>query len=77
MPLNPLALMKLAGLRKKFQENHPKMVAFLKSQIAPGLPEGTILEISVTRPGEEKVTANIKVNETDTELMRELWDALH
>lgn len=36
------------------------------------VPEGTIIEISVTRPGEEPITTNLKVTQSDLELVEEL-----
>ncbi len=72
MAINPMKLMKLGGLRKKFEENHPKVLAFLGSVIAPGLPEGTILEVTVKKPGEEPVTSNMKLTAADLEIIREL-----
>ena len=37
-----------------------------------GITEGTIIEITVTRPGEQPITSNIKVLQSDLELMEEL-----
>ena len=72
MPLNPMKLMKLGGLRKKFEEGHPKVLSFLGAVIAPGLPEGTVLELTVTKPGEAPVTTNMRLTAADMELLREL-----
>jgi len=76
MGLNPMSLMKLAGLRKRLAENHPKVAAFLGSVIGSGLPEGTILEVTVTKPGEAPVTTNMRVSQSDVEIMREISEAL-
>lgn len=72
MAMNPLALMKLAGLGRKFKKNHPKVVSYLRAVIAPGLPEGSILEITVTKPGAAPVTTNMRVTAEDIELLQEL-----
>ena len=74
MPVNPMKLMKLAGIRKKFEEGHPKVVAFFSAVIAPGLPEGTVIELTVTKPGEAPVTSSMKVSAEDAALMQELKD---
>ena len=58
--------------RNKFQKNHPKFVAFLNRCFAGGLKEGTIIEITVTNPGEAPITSNIKVQQSDLELLEEL-----
>lgn len=37
-----------------------------------GITEGTIIEVTVTKPGEAPVTANMKVQASDIELVNEL-----
>ena len=49
--LNPASVMKLMNAKKKFSDNHPKFVAFLNMIFSKGITEGTIIEITVTRPG--------------------------
>ena len=58
----------------KFTANHPKFVAFLNTIFSTGVTEGTVIEITVTRPGEEPITTNMKVMQSDLELMNELKD---
>lgn len=70
--MNPAKLMKVMNAKKKFSENHPRFVAFLEMIFSRGITEGTIIEITVTRPGEQPVTSNIKVQQSDIELMEEL-----
>lgn len=70
--MNPAAMMKLMGAKNKFEANHPKFVAFLSAVLKGGIPEGTIIEISVTKPGMEKMTTNMKVLQTDLELLEQL-----
>ena len=70
--MNPASIMKLMGARNKFQKNHPKFVAFLSRCFAGGLKEGTIIEITVTNPGEAPITSNIRVQQSDLELLEEL-----
>ena len=72
MGLNPLQLMKLFGMNKKFQKNHPKVSSFFRTHFAGGLTEGTVLEISVTKPGEETVSTNMRVLKSDLDLIEEL-----
>lgn len=74
MAFNPAALMKLMGAKKKFTQNHPKFEAFVKAVFLGhgSVPGGTIIEISVTRPGEEPITTNLKVTQSDLELVEEL-----
>ena len=67
--MNPASIMKLMSAKNKFQKNHPKFVAFLNRCFAGGLKEGTIIEITVTNPGEAPITSNIKVQQSDLELL--------
>lgn len=70
--MNPASIMKLMSAKNKFSDNHPKFVAFLSMIFSRGITEGTIIEITVTRPGEAPVTSNMKVLQSDLELMEEL-----
>lgn len=72
--MNPASLMKIMNAKNKFTENHPKFVAFLNAVFSSGITEGTIIEITVTRPGEEPVTTNMRVKQSDLDLMNELQD---
>lgn len=72
MAMNPASLMKMMTLKNKFEKNHPKFLAYLKAVFSRPMEPGTILEVTVTRPGEQPVTANIVVNEEDLELLNEL-----
>ena len=51
--MNPASLMKIMNARNKFVENHPKFAAFLNAVFSAGITEGTVIEITVTKPGEE------------------------
>ena len=70
--INPASVMKLMRAKNKFTENHPKFVAFLSMIFSKGITEGTIIEITITRPGEEPITSNMRVQQSDLELMEEL-----
>lgn len=70
--MNPASIMKIMNAKNVFTNNHPKFVAFLKNVFSRPIEEDTIIEITVTRPGEEPMTANIKVLASDLELMQEL-----
>ena len=70
--MNPMALMKLMQMKNQFSAAHPKFEAFLKMMFSRKLEEGTVLEMTITRPGEEPVTSNIKVSQSDIEMFEEL-----
>lgn len=70
--MNPATLMKIMSAKKQFESNHPKFLAFIKAAFGTGIVEDTIIEISVTKPGCETITSNIKVKQSDLDLLQEL-----
>lgn len=70
--VNPASIMKLMNAKNKFAANHPKFSAFLNAVFKGGIQEGTIIEITVTKPGEAPITSNLRVSQSDIELMQEL-----
>ena len=73
--MNPAVLMKLMSAKAQFEQSHPKVISFLKTVFSRPIEEGTILELTVTRPGEEPVT-NLKVKDSDLALMESLKDLM-
>lgn len=70
--INPSSIMKIMSAKNKFTSNHPKFEAFFRAVFAQGIEEGTIVEITVKKPDQEALTTNIKVQQSDLELMEEL-----
>lgn len=70
MAMNPAMLMKMMQARNQFASNHPKFSAFLGMIFRNGVTEGTVIEISVQKPGEEKITSNIRIQQSDLELLQ-------
>lgn len=70
--MNPTSILKLMSAKAQFERSHPKFMAFVKKILSRPLEEGTIVEITVTEPGREPLTANIKVQQSDLELLAEL-----
>ena len=70
--INPMSMMKMMQAKNKFTENHPRFVQFLGAAFSGGIEEDTIIEISVQKPGQNKITSNIKVKQSDLELLAEL-----
>lgn len=70
--INPMSMMKMMQAKNKFTENHPKFVQFLGAAFSGGIEEDTIIEISVEKPGQNRITSNIKVKQSDLELLEEL-----
>ena len=74
--MNTAILMKLMAAKNTFANNHPKFVAFLSTVFRDRIEEGTIIEISVQKPGQEKVTSNLKVQQTDLDLLQGLKELM-
>ena len=72
--MNPQNVMRLMAAFNTFRSNHPKFVSFAQMMLKRGIDEGTIIEITVTRPQEEPVTSNMKVTQSDLELFASLKD---
>lgn len=72
--MNPASLFKIKQAMGCFQGTHPKFISFLRDVFGAGIPEGSVIEISVTKPGMDKVTTNIKVQQSDLELLDGLRD---
>ena len=67
--INPAAAMKVMKAKNQFVSNHPKFAAFFRNVLTGGVQEGT-----VTRRGEEPMTTNMRVQQSDIELFQNLKD---
>ena len=72
--VNPMSIKKLMDARNTFSANHPRFSAFFTNVFGSGVPEDTIFEITVTKPGQKPVTTNMKVTQSDLELFQELQE---
>lgn len=72
--MNPQALFKIKGALETFRSNHPKFAMFLADMVGREIGPDTIIEVTVTRPGEAPVTSNLKVQQSDIELFETLKD---
>lgn len=70
--MNPTSILKFLSAKKQFEDNHPKFEAFVRAVLSRPLEEGTVVEITVARPGEQPMTGNIKLLQSDLELLAEL-----
>ena len=59
--MNPIEMMQFAKDIENFKQNHPKVANFLAIEFSKGLPEGSILELKISRPGEEDRVSNMRV----------------
>ena len=53
MMINPITVMKMLNERHQFIQNHPEFYPFLKENFGNGIEPGTVIEVRVTRPGED------------------------
>ena len=72
--MNPQALMQFMSAINTFKSNHPKFASFMERYMKSGLPEGSVIEITVTEPGAEPVTTHMKVLQSALELIQSLKD---
>ena len=70
--MNPTDLYKIAGMKNQFDRNHPGVARFLQAITRRQLTEGTVIEVSVTYPGEQPMVTNMKVGAQDLEMIRQL-----
>ena len=65
-------MMKISGAWNTFKKNHPKFPAFCQAISLKGIREGCIIEITFTTPEGEKIETNLKVKDSDLELLKQL-----
>ena len=70
--MNPAAMFKIMQAKNTFTKNHPKLEAFLRNVMADKIVEGTVIEVSIQRPGEEAITTHIRVQQSDIDLVQSL-----
>lgn len=76
MNLNPAALMKIISAKNIFDKNHPKLKNYFAAVKEKGIQEGSVIQIKITNPDDEPMLANIKVQQSDLELLTELAEML-
>ena len=65
-------MMKLGGLWGKFTKNHPKFPQFIKAVQKNGLKVDTIIDVKITYPDGSVVDSNLKITDTDLQIIEEL-----
>ena len=71
---NPASMMKIMSGYKTFENTHPKFIAFIRTMMGKGIVEGTVLELTVTNPGQDPVTTNIRVQQSDLDFLMSLQE---
>lgn len=70
--MNPMKLLQIKPLFDKFNATHPRIKPFINAVATNGLEVGTIMEVSVKTPDGRNFTTNLKVTESDLELVQAL-----
>jgi hypothetical protein len=65
-------VMKLMNFQNRFVQTHPKFAAFFHNVLAQGMEEGSVIEITVTKPDGTATTGNMRVQQSDLEMLQEL-----
>lgn len=74
--MNPMNLLQLTNAWKRFNENHPKLITFLSAVNSRGMKEGSQIEIKVTAPDGDKMSATIRLTSDDIALFKEMGELL-
>ena len=72
MALNPMKLLELKNLWTAFTVRHPKFPQFLTAVQQAGIPEGTVIEVTITPPDGKTFTSNLKVTAEDIDAVKSL-----
>lgn len=65
-------LLKLGGLWAKFSKNHPKFPSFVKAVQKNGVKPDMVIDIKITYPDGNSIDSNLKVTESDIQMLEEL-----
>jgi hypothetical protein len=66
------AVMKIKGAWDTFSKNHPKFVPFVQAVGREAITDGTIIEIKVTSPQGKEYNTNMKITQSDLDLLEQI-----
>ncbi|MCR4694343.1 MAG: hypothetical protein K5773_03350 [Pseudobutyrivibrio sp.] len=69
MGFNPADIFKVRSAASTFNANHPKLLPFFNAAKTKVMTPGSVIEIAVTDPNGEKIETNLKVQESDIDLI--------
>lgn len=72
MAINPMKLLEIRNLWSAFTRRHPKFPQFLTAVQQAGIPEGTVIEVTITPPDGKTFTSNLKVTAEDIDAVKSL-----
>ncbi|MCM1115856.1 MAG: hypothetical protein NC397_10225 [Clostridium sp.] len=76
MNFNPAVLMKIMSAKNTFDANHPKLKNYFSAVKEKGIREDTVIQLKITNPNDEPMIANIKVKQSDLDLIQELGELI-
>lgn len=68
--MNPLQMMQIKNMMDRFHRNHPKVQSFFGAA-AEKIDEGSVIEISLTTSEGKTICSNIRVSQSDMELIEQ------
>ena len=72
--MNPASIMKMMKAKIHLQQTTQSLYPFYSMHSAAAFRQTLLLKSTVTKPGQEPVTSNIKVQQSDLELLESLKD---
>ncbi len=74
MAFNPADLFRVRSAAETFNRNHPKLVPFFNAVQGKAMTPGAVIELAVTDPSGERIETNLRVQESDLELIKLLTE---
>lgn len=75
--ISPITVMRMLGERKVFISNHPEFFDFIVNTFGGTITKDTVIEVRVTKPGEETESTHAIICESDLKLMKALREVIH
>ena len=72
--INPMKFMQVKSMLATLKQNHPKFPSFLDAVSKRALCKDTIIEIKVTTPDGESLGSNLRLKESDLEVLRQMQE---
>ena len=72
--INPMKFMQVKSMLATLKQNHPKFPSFLDAVSKRALCKDTIIEIKVTTPDGESLESNLRLKESDLEVLRQMQE---
>lgn len=71
--MNPMDMIKIAGMWPAFRDRHPKIPMFFRKAAETGsFGPGTVMELTVKTPDGREMAANMKILPEDMELLEQI-----